>query len=136
MCVKFSKLVFIVDSWVKGGGADRVDREACIKRILKLHRGKGYFTPPDTNERWKVRIEGNARDTLAAFETLRILGALDRVKDLERWQFRVRKSSASPTGQWIPWDHIEAWVCQQRLARILTDHKANPTAPIRSLLEP
>ncbi len=118
------------------GGLDRMGREACIKRILKLHRGKGYFTPPDVDERRRARIEGNAHDTLAAFETLRILGALDRVKDLEKWQFRVRKTSTPPTGEWIPWDQIEAWVCQQRLARVLNERKTNPEAPIRSLLEP
>lgn len=118
------------------GGLDRMDREACIKRILKLHRGKGYFTPPDTHNRWKVGIKGNARDTLAAFETLRILGALDRVKDLEKWQFRVRKPSKPAPAQWIPWDQVEAWVCQQRLERFLRERSEHPQTPARSLLVP
>jgi len=122
------------------GGLDRIDREACIKRILKLHRGKGYFAPPETEARWQLQIKGDAQDTFCAFESLRILGALDRVKDLAEWQFRIKSRRASTpdaTGFRTPkWEEIEAWVCQERLARIIRERKANPTAPIRSLLEP
>ncbi len=122
------------------GGLDKIDREACINMILKLHRGKGFFAPPDTDEKWRVQINGNARDTIAAFESLRILGALDRVKDLDKWQFRVasyRSSKPDANGvRILTWDEIEAWVCQQRLEKILREHRANPSAPYRSLLEP
>jgi len=122
------------------GGLDRIDREACIKMILKLHRGKGFFAPPDTDEKWRVQINGDARDTIAAFESLRILGALDRVKDLDKWQFRVasyRASKSDANGvRILTWDEIEAWVCQQRLGKILRERKENPAAPVRSLLEP
>lgn len=122
------------------GGLDRIDRDACIKRILKLHRSKGFFTPPETEDRWRFQIRGDAQDTFCAFESLRILGALDRVKDLEKWQFRVKSNRASKpdaNGVRTPtWQEIEAWVCQQRLERILRERKENPAAPIRSLLEP
>ncbi len=122
------------------GGLDRIDREACVKRILKFHQGKGFFTPPDTDEKWNLQIRGDAQDTLCAFESLRILGALDRVKDLEKWQFRVKSNRASKpdsNGVRTPtWEEIEAWVCQQRLERILRERKENPSAPIRSLLDP
>ncbi len=64
------------------GGLNQIDREACIKGILKQHRGKGYFISPDSGGFNEYHIDGNARDTFAAFESLRILGALDRVKDL------------------------------------------------------
>ena len=108
--------------------------------ILKLHRGKGFFAPPDTDEKWRVQINGDARDTIAAFESLRILGALDRVKDLDKWQFRVasyRASKSDANGvRILTWDEIEAWVCQQRLGKILRERKENPAAPVRSLLEP
>ena len=87
-----------------------------------------------------MQINGNARDTIAAFESLRILGALDRVKDLDKWQFRVasyRSSKPDANGvRILTWDEIEAWVCQQRLEKILREHRANPSAPYRSLLEP
>jgi hypothetical protein len=122
------------------GGLDRIDREACIKMVLKLHHGKGFFAPPNTDEQWRLQINGDARDTIAAFESLRILGALDRVKDLDKWQFRVasyNSSKSEANGVRIPtWDEIEAWVCQQRLQTILRERKENPTAPVRSLLEP
>ena len=120
------------------GGLDKIDREACIKGILKKHYGKGYFTSQNN----EYRIDGNARDTIAAFESLRILGALDRVKDLDKWQFRVKSSRLSKpdadglrTLTWDGWDVVEAWVCQQRLEKILREQKENPQAPVRSLLE-
>jgi RNA polymerase sigma factor (sigma-70 family) len=98
------------------GGLDLIDREACIKAVLRLHRGKGYFAPPDTDEPWKLQISGDAQDTLCAFELLRILAALDRVKDLSEWRFRPRHASnPTATPREITWDEIEAWVCQKRL---------------------
>jgi len=122
------------------GGLDRIDREACIKGILKRHAGKGYFTSPSSGNYNEYHIDGSARDTIAAFESLRILDALDRVKDLDKWQFRVasyRASKPDANGvRVLTWDEIEAWVCQQRLQKILQERKENPTAPVHSLLEP
>jgi hypothetical protein len=122
------------------GGLDKIDREACIEGILKRHAGKGYFTSPDSGSYNEYHIDGSARDTIAAFESLRILGALDRVKDLDKWQFRVasyRASKPDANGvRILTWDEIEAWVCQQRLEKILQKHKEHPSAPFGSLLEP
>jgi RNA polymerase sigma-70 factor (ECF subfamily) len=122
------------------GGLDQIDRPACIEGILKQHRGKGYFTSPDSGGFNEYHIDGSARDTIAAFESLRILGALDRVKDLEQWQFRLktrRTSQPSVDGnRTLTWEEVEAWVCQQRLRRIIQERRENPNAPIRSLLEP
>lgn len=115
------------------GGLDKIDREACIEGVLRLHHGRGFFQSTQAYENWKLKVQGDAKDTFCAFETLRILGALDRVKDLEHWQFRVRSKRKSPE---VSWDEIEAWVCQQRLARVLQEHRQNPLTPIRSLLEP
>jgi RNA polymerase sigma-70 factor (ECF subfamily) len=122
------------------GALDRVDRDACVAAILKLHQGKGYFTPPETDEKWNLQIRGDVQDTFCAFESLRILGALDRVKDLEKWQFRVKSAHVSkPDANNIrtpTWSEIEAWVCQQRLERIIRQREENSGAPTRSLLEP
>ncbi len=115
------------------GGLDRIDREACIQGVLRLHRSAGFFGAGPTHEGWKLAVKGDARDTLCAFETLRILGALDRIDDLEEWQFRVRSEG---NDEQVTWEQIEAWLCQQRLARIVSERKANPQAPVRSLLEP
>ena len=120
------------------GGLDRIDREACIAGILKQHRGKGFFTSPDSSSYNEYHIRGDARDTFCAFESLRILSALDRVKDLERWQFRP-DHGWSPWGnnpKGMSWNDIEAWVCRQRFERFLRERKVNPHAPPRSLLEP
>ena len=121
------------------GGLDKIDREACIEGILKRHAGKGYFTSPDSGGYNEYHIDGSARDTIAAFESLRILGALDRVKDLDKWQFRVASYNSSKSDangvRVLTWDEIEAWVAQQRLENILRERKENPKAPIRSLLQ-
>lgn len=116
------------------GGLDRIDREACIAGILRRHQGKGFFTSPQSGNYNEYGIEGNAKDTFCAFETLRILGALDRVKDLDHWQFRVRHSRSAEGI--LTWNDVEAWVCQQRFERFLRERKENPQAPPRSLLEP
>ena len=122
------------------GGLDKIDREACIAGILKRHRGKGYFTSPNSGGFNEYHIDGTARDTIAAFESLRVLGALDRVKDLDKWQFRVsvnRSSKPAAAGQIrvLTWDEVEAWVCQQRLARFLRERSGSPQLPVRSLRE-
>jgi len=122
------------------GALDRIDRAACITAISKMHQGKGYFAPPDIEGKWNLQIRGDAQDAFCAFESLRILGALDRVKDLDRWQFRVKSAYASKTdvnGIRTPtWVEIEAWICQQRLERIIREQRENSNARIRSLLEP
>ncbi len=121
------------------GGLDKIDREACIQGILRRHQGKGYFTSPDSGGFNEYHIDGSARDTFAAYESLRILGGLDRVKDLERWRFRVPSSRTSKPAangiRTLTWDEVEAWVCQQRWEQILRERKAHPQTPFGSLLE-
>jgi prenyltransferase beta subunit len=120
------------------GGLDKIDREACINGILVRHQGKGYFTSPDSGGYNEYHIDGSARDTIAAFESLHILGALDRVKDLDEWQFRVashRVSKPDASGvRVLTWDEIEAWVCQQQLKEILKERKENLQKTFGSLL--
>jgi len=115
------------------GGLDKIDREACIKGILRRHQGKGWFTSPNGGGFNEYHIDGSERDTIAAFESLRILGALDRVKDLEKWQFRPQRRDG---GMSVTWQDVEAWVCQQRLEKILRERKENLQSPVRSLLDP
>jgi hypothetical protein len=115
------------------GGLDKIDREACIKGILRRHQGKGWFTSPNSGGFNEYHIDGSERDTIAAFESLRILGALDRVKDLEKWQFRPQRRDGAMN---VTWQDVEAWVCQQRLEKILRERKENPQSPVRSLLDP
>ena len=118
-------------------GLATIDREACIRGILRRHRGKGYFTSPDSGGFNEYQIDGSARDTIAAFESLRILGALDRVKDLDQWQFRTKSRRSSPPVtngvRTLTWEEVEAWVAQERLQRIVRARQANPAQPFGSL---
>ncbi len=120
-------------------GLDRIDKEACIQGILRVHRGKGFFVSPDSGGYNEYHIDGSAQDTIAAYESLRILGALDRVKDLDRWQFRIPKYISEAVEHDKPplsWAHVEAWVCQQRLQQILAEKQKDPTKPWGSLIQP
>jgi len=97
---------------------NRIDREACIAGILRLHRGKGLFL---TERRESApHVQGTATETWCAFESLQILGALDRVPDLDRWQFRplftgfVQDSSGTKARSW---HSIEAWLLQEEFRR-------------------
>lgn len=116
------------------GGLDRIDRNACIDGILRVHGGKGFFKSPDSGGYNEYHIDGSAEDTIAAYESLRILGALDRIKDLDQWQFRTDRRHLAKDE--ITWKEIEAWVAQQRLQRIIAERTQNPSAPFRSLLVP
>jgi len=107
---------------------DRIDREACIAGILRFHRGKGLFIPdtlPGTNLVNLVR--GDAPNTWFAFESLRMLGALDRVPDLAEWQFRSSLGdfetikTRSGTTQVLTWPSLEAWCLQRRFTKTLAD---------------
>jgi RNA polymerase sigma factor (sigma-70 family) len=115
------------------GGLDKIDREACIQGILRRHQGKGFFTSPDSGGFNEYHIDGSARDTIAAFESLRILGGLERVKDLDEWQFRPQRRGV-PRNQ-LTWGDVEAWVCQQRFTQIISERKDNPRKPFGSLLD-
>lgn len=119
------------------GALHWVDRNACIAGILRFHHGKGLFGSVKNGD--GLSISGDTKDTLFAFESLRILHALDQVKDLDGWKFRpisISKPATGSTMRLVTWWEIEAWVCQQRLEQIIRERKDNPQAPIRSLLEP
>jgi len=120
------------------GAVSAIDREACAQGILNLHLGKGYFHEGLAAERpftgkapygksWRsISIPGDARTTHAARESLRILGALDRVPDLVSWEYRVFREQLSPN---IPiairssaaWNLYEATLLreQQRIPELI-----------------
>jgi len=122
------------------GGLDQIDREACVQGILRRHQGRGFFTSPNSGSFNEYHIDGSAADTIAAFESLRILGALDRVKDLDRWRFRVARRNTSATNakgvRKLTWDEVQAWVGQQRLEKILAERRTHPGMPFGSLMNP
>ena len=116
------------------GALDRLDREACVEGILRRHNGNGYFTSPNSGGFNEYHIDGAARDTIAAYESLRILGALDRVEDLDQWQFRLKGGRILKDH--LTWADVEAWVCRERFKKIMEDRKLIPPKPFGSLLEP
>jgi hypothetical protein len=120
---------------------DRIDRDACIDALLRLHLGAGDFASPSPGGYNEYKIDGTARDTFAAYESLRILGALDRIGDWGAWRFRAKDSQPSKAAQAVgtrilTLDEVEARLCQQRLNRILHERETRSQAPMRSLLEP
>jgi RNA polymerase sigma-70 factor (ECF subfamily) len=106
-------------------GLDHIDRNACIKGILRFHHGKGLFGSFRKND--GLYFRGNTHDTFYAYESLRLLNALDQVKDLEKWVFRPLPSSRliQHAVHEITWPQIEAWVLTQRLRQSAADHRRN-----------
>jgi hypothetical protein len=51
---------------------------------------------------------------------------------LDQWQFRPQRRGIAK-GQ-LTWQDVEAWVCQQRLEKILRQNKESPQTPAGSLL--
>jgi hypothetical protein len=95
---------------------DRIDQEACIKGILNLHYGKGLFFV-EKKTPFSIRIDGDAQNTYSAFHSLRILNALDRVNDLEKWEFRPENSKYkrkdNHTFTSFDFMPVEAWLMQK-----------------------
>ncbi|MBN1972844.1 MAG: sigma-70 family RNA polymerase sigma factor [Sedimentisphaerales bacterium] len=104
-------------------GLDHIDRDACIQGILRFHHGKGLFGSFKKND--GLFFLGDTHDTFYAYESLRLLNALDQVKDLEKWVFRPlpspRRLIQDPANE-IDWPQIEAWVLTQRLKQSIADY--------------
>jgi hypothetical protein len=84
-------------------------------------------------ERYRELVERHERRVFAVAWSRLGDAALNRVKDLGRWQFRPQRRGLAK-GQ-LAWDEVEAWVCQQRLEKILREREKSPQAPVRSLLQ-
>ena len=117
------------------GGLDRIDRDACVEGILRFHRGEGIFGSNDPNDALVFR--GDAQDTFCGYESLRILGALDRVRDIERWRFRPAPAYGQPLNGpdegSVTWLKIEAWLYQHRLDQYLSQRRQRPSLTPPSL---
>ena len=102
------------------GALESIDRTACIEGVLHLHRGRGLFSP--VQYRPGQYISGDAGDTWAAFESLRLLDGLDRVGDLGSWQFRplasTGRTSDGSARVLTTWE-IEAWSMKEARDRYL-----------------
>jgi hypothetical protein len=76
------------------GAINQVNREECIKGILRFHKGRGLFVKGvEGQPNWSIR--GDAIDAFCALESLRMLGAMDRVKDWPKWLCRSQRFHAT-----------------------------------------
>jgi RNA polymerase sigma factor (sigma-70 family) len=113
---------------------DKIDAAACVRGILRLHLGRGLFGASGADPNSGLP-RGDAQATFFAYESLRMLNALDQVKDLDRWQFRPGSTSTLKNGEGngrvLTAEEIEAWLSQERLNEYLARRRseANVTAP-------
>ena len=102
------------------GKLELVDREACVNAILRYHEGEGRF--PVTASKRGVYFTGNDTDGYFALESLAILGALDRVKDLDAWKFQPTMSMEKPpkgkSHGIVTWWTVQSWAFQLRLEEL------------------
>ena len=118
-------------------GLDHIDRAACTEGILRFHHGKGLFGSFKKND--GLHFSGDTHDTLYAYESLRLLGSLNQVKDLHKWVFRPLRGpriAGQDSTQQITWSEIEAWILTQRLKHFISNRHQNPQLKPPSLLEP
>jgi RNA polymerase sigma-70 factor (ECF subfamily) len=118
---------------------DSINRGACIEGVVRFHLGEGRFgVAGDAGLTNGIYFYHPAKDTFYAYESLRLLGGLDRITDLPRWKFRFTPSplprdpkSGLTLDAPYRW---EAGVLQDRFNHVLEDLKAGRRA--RSLTDP
>ena len=119
------------------GALDQIDRAACVDGILRFHLGRGVFgcVSADPNGGFP---RGDAQSAFFAYESLRLLQALNRVKDLDRWEFRPSiaswRASAESSERVLTAEEIEAWQFQVRLRRCMARRQSNSQVPLPGLL--
>ncbi len=101
------------------GGLDKIDKEACIEGILRLHYGGGRFYLRAAAS--KKHMNNGAYDTWLAFQSLRILNALNRVDDLTEWEFLLPFKIPVSSGRSKDfelnghhWNDVEAFLMQKQ----------------------
>jgi RNA polymerase sigma-70 factor (ECF subfamily) len=99
------------------GALNQIDREACIQALLRLHQGKGLFASRSRSKPTGPTLCGDSEDTYATFESLRLLGALDRVQDLRDWEFRPYFADPYPPRKpgfrALAHEHLEAFCVRE-----------------------
>jgi RNA polymerase sigma factor (sigma-70 family) len=99
------------------GKLDRIDREAFVSGILRLHHGEGLIG--ERSRKHGFRVNGYAEITFYVLDCLLQLEAGDQVDDLGDWKFRAQAYSHKPGTPPIQRPDLIAWIYQQRLAEIL-----------------
>lgn len=119
------------------GGLDQVDQVACADGIMRFHLGRGMFGSTDgkADIGWP---RGDAQSAFFGYESLRMLNALNRVTDLERWEFRPSNASWQAKGghveRVLTAEEIEAWQFQGRLQPYVRQRRSSPQTPPPTLL--
>ena len=117
-------------------GLDQIDQAACVRGILRFHDGKGLFGSRKDDD--SIHFYGDAQETFYAYESLRLLKALDQVKDLHKWAFRPRPSSHKITlspDHHVTWREIEAWLFTRRLHTYIVGRRHDPGLRAPSLVD-
>ncbi|MDX9971769.1 MAG: sigma-70 family RNA polymerase sigma factor [FCB group bacterium] len=102
------------------GRLDLIDKEACIEGILRQYRGRGIFR--SYNRYDLIGVHGKYDDAFFALESLRILNALDRIEDLDRWKFKPTLSMREQNGKKeydvVTSMTLKSWAYRLRLEQI------------------
>jgi RNA polymerase sigma-70 factor, ECF subfamily len=101
---------------------DLIDKKACADAILRYYKGKGVFRADREDG---IHIHSDEDDRFFAMECLHILDALDRIEDLDRWEFEPKTSSLTKDGKTergiVTAKAITSWAYQLRLEELRGD---------------
>jgi len=109
------------------GKLDAIDGQACVAGLMRCYRGKGDFTG-GCNSGKAGNPELVQSDAYHALESLVMLGALDKVSDLEEWSFRAnwcQDRNGKLVAPFVTPAGIEAWARQSRLDELRTGDAAS-----------
>ncbi len=109
------------------GKLDAIDGQACVAGLMRCYRGKGDFTG-GCNSGKAGNPELVQSDAYHALESLVMLGALDKVPDLEEWSFRAnwcQDRNGKLVAPFITPAGIAAWAWQSRLDELRTGDAAS-----------
>lgn len=105
---------------------DQINQEAFVEAILKHHQGAGRFGlktrrrgRPTRPPAWG-RFEGDYKETFCVLDCLLMLGAANRISDLDAWAFRVSSKHFSTERKRFYHDEMISFLMNERLQKILT----------------
>jgi hypothetical protein len=109
------------------GKLDAIDGQACVTGLMRCYRGKGNFSG-GFNSRKAGNPELVQSDAYHALESLVILGALDKIPDLQQWSFAAnwcQDRNGKLVAPFVTPVGIQAWAWQSRLDAV----RRRPASP-------
>jgi hypothetical protein len=118
------------------GGLEEIDREACVEGIRRFDLGRGLIGVRGRNH--GLSFWRPAQEMFYHYESLRILGALDRINDLDRWVVRLHpttrgtQSTSNEPRPLLYWREMEAAILQNNWTLQMAEEVEGPYLDVKA----